>query len=157
MPMTIQGSLDASGLRFALVASRFNQDACDRLLQAALATLRERGAADDSLTVVRVPGAWEIPAAAAALARGGRLDVILALGVLIRGETRHFDLIAAETSRALQSVVLETGVPIAFGILAAESAAQVEARTGGALGNRGAETAVAAIEMARVRRALAAS
>ncbi len=154
MATLIQGSLDARGLRFALVASRYNEQACDRLLEAALATLRERGAAEESLTVVRVPGAWEIPAAAAALARAGRHDAILALGVLIRGETRHFDLIAAGTARALQELAVSSGVPIAFGILAAENAAQVSERSGGSLGNRGGETAAAAIEMARLRRAL---
>ena len=156
MPKIIQGSLDASGLRMALVASRYNQDACDRLLEGALATLRERGAADADLTVVRVPGAWEIPAAASTLARTGRFDAILALGVLIRGETRHFDLIAAAVARALQRIIVASGVPIAFGIVAAETPDQVAERSGGKLGNRGVETAVASIEMARVRRAMEA-
>lgn len=156
MPRTIEGSLQASGIRFAVVASRYNETACDRLLEGALSCLKEHGAADADVTVVRVPGSWEIPVVARRLARSKMHDAIIALGVLIRGETAHFDLIAGQVARELASAASETGVPVAFGVLAADSVEQVLERAGGDRGNRGWETAMAAIETANVIKRLEA-
>jgi len=140
------GKPDASGLRIAIIASRFNQYIVDPMIDAAADTLKGLGLEDDALTVVRVPGAWELPLAAQQVAV--RVDAIVALGALIRGETKHFDYVAQECARGLSDVMLRTGIPIAFGVLALENAEQGIARAGGKLGNRGNETARAAVEMA---------
>lgn len=152
MPRTIEGGRQARGLRFAVVASRFNEFAAGRLLSAALECLQKHGAADGDVTVVRVPGAWEIPVVARRLALSHAHDAVIALGVLIRGETLHFDLIAREVSRGLAAAAEESGVPVTFGVLAAESAEQAMERAGGRHGNRGWDAAIAAIEAAGVMR-----
>ena len=154
MPETIEAGQDARGLRFAIVASRYHETACENLLSSAVASLQERGALVTDITVVRVPGSWEIPLAARRVALSGQHDAIVALGVLIRGETAHFDLIAAEVARGLAAASFESGVPIAFGVIAAENVEQVLARTGGVFGNRGREAALAAIEAAGVMKRL---
>lgn len=142
---------DASGLRFALVAAQWNETIVARLVDAALVVLRGRGAADAALEVRWVPGSYELPLAAQWAARSGHFDAVLAFGVVIRGETEHFRLVADAASQGLMRVMLDTGVPVLNGVLAAENAAQAEARSGGALGNRGAEIALAAIHMAAAR------
>ena len=142
---------DASGHRFCLVAARFNEAYVRRLVEAALEVLKARGAAEDALQVVWVPGSFELPLACRWAARSGRFDAVLAFGVLIRGETEHFRLVAEAAAHGLQRVALETGVPVLNGVLATHDAAQAAARTGGELGNRGAEVALAAVQMAELR------
>ena len=147
---------DASGHRFCLVAARFNEAYVRRLVDAALEVLRHRGAAESDLEVVWVPGSFELPLACRWAARTERYDAVLAFGVLIRGETEHFRLVAEGATRGLQQVALETGVPVLNGLLAAHDSGQAAARTGGEVGNRGAEVALAAVQMARLKRRMAA-
>jgi len=144
---------DASGQRFCVVAARFNEIYVGRLVEAALEVLRGRGAAEEDLEVVWVPGSFELPLACAWAARSGRFAAVLAFGVLIQGETEHFRLVAESATAGLQRVALDTGVPVLDGVLATRDAAQAAARTGGAAGNRGAEVALAAVQMAQLRRA----
>jgi len=143
---------DASGHRFCLVAARYNEAYVRRLVDAALEVLRHRGAAEGDLEVVWVPGSFELPLACRWAARTGRFDAVIALGVLIRGETEHFRLVAEGATQGLQRVALETGVPVLDGILATHDAGQTAARTGGEFGNRGAEVALAAVQMAQLKR-----
>ena len=145
---------DARGLRFALVASRFNEAYVRRMVDAALEVLRQRGARDEDVSLAWVPGSLELPLAAQRLARAGRHDAIVALGVVIRGETYHFELVARGAQEGLARVGLDAGIPVLFGVLAVENAGQAEARCGGALGNRGAEVALAAVQMAALCRTL---
>lgn len=145
---------DAQGARFAVVASRFNESYVRRMVDAAVDVLRQRGARDEDIMVCWVPGSLELPLAAQKLARAGRHDAILAFGVVIRGETFHFDLVARGAQEGLGRVALESGRPVLFGVLAVEDASQAEARCGGALGNRGAEVALAAVQMVALCRAL---
>ncbi len=148
--------LDAGGLRFGVVAARWNEAYVRRLVDAALEVLRRRGAAETDLEVTWVPGSFELPLACRWAAESGRWDAVLAFGVLIRGETEHFRLIAESATHGLQRVALETGVPVLHGVLAVRDAEQAAARTGGELGNRGAEVALAAVRMAGLRRQAAA-
>jgi 6,7-dimethyl-8-ribityllumazine synthase len=143
---------DASGHRFCLVAARYNEAYVRRLVDGALEVLRHRGAAEGDLEVVWVPGSFELPLACRWAARSGRFDAVIALGLLIRGETEHFRLVAEAATHGLQQAALETGVPVLDGVLATHDAAQAAARTGGDLGNRGAEVALAAVQMAQLRR-----
>jgi len=143
---------DASGHRFCLVAARYNEAYVRRLVDAALEVLRHRGAADGDLEVVWVPGSFELPLACRWAASSRRFDAVLAFGVLIRGETEHFRLVAEGATHGLQRVALETGVPVLDGVLATHDAAQAAARTGGEFGNRGAEVALAAVQMAQLKR-----
>ena len=143
---------DASGHRFCLVAARYNEAYVRRLVDAALEVLRHRGAAERDLEVVWVPGSFELPLACRWAARSGRFDAVIAFGVLIRGETEHFRLVAEGATQGLQRVALETGVPVLDGILATHDAGQTAARTGGEFGNRGAEVALAAVQMAQLKR-----
>ncbi len=145
---------DARGHRYCLVAARFNEAYVRRLVEAALEVLRRRGAAEADLQVLWVPGSFELPLACRWAARSARYDAVLALGVLIRGETEHFRLVAEGATHGLQQVALETGVPVLNGVLAAYDAGQVAARTGGELGNRGAEVALAAVQMVQLKRRL---
>lgn len=147
---------DASGHRFCVVAARFNEIYVGRLVEAALEVLRRRGAAEKDLEVVWVPGSFELPLACSLAARSGRFDAVLAFGVLIQGETEHFRLVAESATEGLQRVALDTGIPVLDGVLATRDAAQAAARTGGAVGNRGAEVALAALQMAQLRRAMEA-
>lgn len=147
--------LSAQGLRFAIVVSRFNEAITERLLSGAVNALEARGL-DSELEVWRVPGAWEIPLAAAALARGGSFDAIICLGAVIRGDTPHFDYVAGECARGLQNVQIQTGVPMVFGVLTTDNVEQAEERAGGRHGNKGADAALTAIEMARLLRAIRA-
>ena len=146
----IAGKHDASGLRIAIVASRFNQYIVDPMIEAATDTLAALGMSADQLTIARVPGAWELPLAAQLEAARG-VDAIIALGALIRGETKHFDYVASQCAQGLGEVMINTGVPVAFGVLTLTNAQQGIARAGGNLGNRGVETARSAVEMARLK------
>jgi len=135
------------GSRFALVASRFNHFIVDRLVEGALDAIARHGGGLDDVTVVRVPGSWEIPAVVGRLARKGKVDAIIAVGAVIRGSTPHFDYVAAEVSKGIATVALETGVPIGFGILTTDSIEQAIERAGSKSGNKGWEAALSAIEM----------
>jgi 6,7-dimethyl-8-ribityllumazine synthase len=170
MPTVIEGAGAAAGLRFAIIRSRFNEDVTKRLLEGALDALRAGGARDESVDVVVVPGAFEIPLVASKLARSRRYDALICLGAVIRGETPHFDYISAEVSRGIAQASYDCGLPIIFGVLTANTDEQADARSGtregarpGAPGaggcdgrtNRGYEAAVSAIEMANLMKRLA--
>lgn len=144
----IQGPLDGRGKRFALVASRFNGRLVDLLVAGAVDCLRRHGVEAGDLTLVRVPGAWEIPLALEELARGGGWDGLVALGVVIRGETPHFDYVCGEASSGVARVSLEHRLPVGFGILTTDTSEQAAERCGGKAGNKGWEAAQAALEMA---------
>ena len=155
MPRTYEGVLDAKGVRFGLVVSRFNDLLTARLLEGALDCLARHGARDEDLVVVRVPGAWELPMAAAKLAGSNRCDAVIALGVLVRGATPHFEYIAAETAKGLAQVALDRGIPVAFGVLTTDTLEQAVERAGSKAGNKGWQAAQAAIEMVQLYRSLA--
>ncbi|NPB06584.1 MAG: 6,7-dimethyl-8-ribityllumazine synthase [Aquificae bacterium] len=148
----LEGQLRAEGLRFLIVASRFNHAIVDRLVEGALDCLIRHGADEESITLVRVPGSWELPVA---VKRGIKVygpDAVIALGALIRGETAHFDYIAAEVSKGLALIALETGVPVSFGVITADALEQALERAGTKKGNKGWEAALSAIEMANLFR-----
>ena len=151
---TCQGRIDGTGLRVAVVASRFNGTVAERLLSGAIDALRQHGVAEDAIEVVRVPGAFELPLATQLLAARGDLDAIVALGALVRGETPHFDFIAGWVVAELGRQSVEYQLPIALGVLTTNTIEQGLARSGGNHGNKGAEAAVTALEMANLRRTL---
>lgn len=144
------------GARYAVIASRWNGEIVDALVDGARRAFAEHGVADDAVEVLRVPGAWELPVLAKRLAAAGRHSAILALGCVVRGETRHYEHVADESARGLMRVALESGVPVLNGVLAVEDEADAWARAGGARGNKGADVALAAIEMTAVMRGLSA-
>lgn len=148
------GSHDATGLRFGIVASTFNESISDRLLAEAIKALYKAGAKEDDLEVVRVPGAFEIPLVARQLARTGQFDAVICLGAVIRGETPHFEYIAGEASRGIMQAAMDTNVPVVFGVLTTETVAQAAERADPKQYNRGAGAAITAIEMANVMRQL---
>jgi 6,7-dimethyl-8-ribityllumazine synthase len=150
MPKTHEGSFHAGGLRIALVASRFNAFVVDRLVEGAVDALVRHGAKDTDLELFKVPGTWELPQVAAAVARAGRFDGIIALGALIRGGTSHYDLLAAEVTKGLAQVAHETKVPLTFGVLTCDTIEQAIERAGTKAGNKGFDAAVACIELVRV-------
>jgi 6,7-dimethyl-8-ribityllumazine synthase len=154
MSQVKEGNLDASGLKFAVICSRFNSFIADRLLAGALDALKRSGAKKGDIEVVKVPGAWELPLVAKTLAAAKRHDAIIALGAVIRGETPHFDHIAAQAANGLAAVGLETGVPVAFGVLTTNTVEQAIDRAGGKSGNKGYDAAITAIEMADLLRRL---
>ena len=145
---------DAAGLRFAVVVSRFNHLICVRLLEGCMRELTTRGADASAVHVAWVPGAFEIPQAARTLAASGRYDAVVTLGVVIRGGTPHFDYVCRAVTDGVREVARDTGVPVAFGVLTTEDAAQALARAGGEHGDKGAEAALAALEMVHLVRAL---
>jgi 6,7-dimethyl-8-ribityllumazine synthase len=145
---THEGSLRGEGLRVALVASRFNELIVERLVDGATSSLRRHGVGDDDVTVVWVPGAFEIPVAARQLAASGSYDAVVTLGAVIRGATAHFEHVAGQAAAGVQRAALDTGVPVIFGVLTTDTIEQALERAGTKLGNKGAEAAVAAIEMA---------
>ncbi len=147
MPPIIEGPLDAKGLKIALLASRFNEFVTAKLVEGALDCLVRHGADSKSLTLVKVPGSFELPQVAAKLAAQGGYDAIVALGCLIRGETMHYDLIASEATKGLAQVGLSSGVPVTFGVLTCDTMEQAIDRAGGKAGNKGWDAALAAIEM----------
>ncbi len=154
MAHEIEGQLNASGHRYGIVVGRFNSFITERLVEGALDCLKRHGADDDKLTIVRVPGAYEIPMAVAKMARSSKFDAIVALGCLIRGATPHFDYIASEATKGCANVSIETGVTVSFGILTTDTIEQAIERAGTKAGNKGAEAASAAIEMVNVLREL---
>lgn len=146
----VRGQPRGAEARIAVVASGFHEAVTTKLVEGARAGLAHHGVADDAVTIVWVPGAFEIPMVAHVLATSGRFDAIVCLGAVIRGETAHFDLVAGEAARGVAEVSRTTGVPCIFEILATETLAQAESRAGGAHGNKGWEAATAALEMASV-------
>ncbi len=154
MSQVIEGNLDARGLKFAVICARFNNFITDRLLSGALDALKRSGAKKDDIEIVKVPGAWELPLAAKAIAGEKRHDAIIALGAVIRGETPHFDHVAGQAAAGLAAVGIETGLPIAFGVLTTNTVEQAIDRAGGKSGNKGYDAAMTAIEMADLLRRL---
>ena len=154
MVRTWEGALVAKGLSFGLVVSRFNEFVTAHLLDGALDALRRHGAEEEQITVVRVPGSYEIPLVAKRLAASGRYNAVICLGTVIRGATPHFDYIAAEVAKGVATASLDTGVPIAFGVLTTDNIEQAIERAGSKGGNKGFDAACAAIEMANLFREL---
>lgn len=144
---TIEGDHEVRDAAFAVVATRFNEFIVEQLIKGALDALDERGATADDVTLVRVPGAWELPLAVRELAESDDYDAIIALGAVIRGGTPHFEYVAGECCRGLADVQQRTGVPVAFGVLTTDTVEQAVERANTKLGNKGAEVALAAIEM----------
>lgn len=153
-PVAVEGDLSAAGMKFAIVVARWNAVITERLLEAALDALLRSGAKRGDIQVVRVPGAWEIPAAARTLANVGKVDAIVTLGCLLRGETAHYEAIYNEVARGIGQSQQETGIPHSFGVLTCETLEQALNRAGIKAGNKGFEAAVAAIEMVSLKRKL---
>ena len=149
-----EGNLNAGGLKIAVVCARFNGFITDRLLAGALDALKRSGAAESDIEIVKVPGAWELPLAAQTIAELKKHDAIVALGAVIRGDTPHFDHVAGQASLGLAAVQLETGIPVAFGVLTTHTIEQAIDRAGGKSGNKGYDAAITAIEMADLIRRL---
>jgi 6,7-dimethyl-8-ribityllumazine synthase len=154
MSKVFEGQLSAGGLRFAIVVSRFNSFITERLLAGAMDALARTGVDAAQIDTVRVPGSWEIPLVAAELARQHRYDAVICLSAVIRGETPHFDYVAGEAAKGIAHAAAETGVPVAFGVLTANTMEQAIDRAGGKSGNKGFDAAMTAVEMANLMRAL---
>jgi len=154
MSRVLEGQLTAAGLRFAVIVSRFNSFITERLLGGAMDALTRTGANPDLIDVIKVPGSWEIPLIAGEVAHQHRYDAIICLSAVIRGETPHFDYIAAEAAKGLAHVSSETGVPVAFGVLTTNTLEQAIDRAGAKSGNKGFDAAMTAIEMANLLRVL---
>lgn len=150
MAREVEGKLNASGLKFAIVVSRFNHFITDRLLEGALDALKRHDASDDDVEVARVPGAFEMPLIAKKMAESKRFDAVICLACVIRGATSHFDYVAAEASKGIAVSSLETGVPITFGVLTTDNLEQAIERAGSKSGNKGWHATVGAIEMANL-------
>ena len=154
MSKVIEGQLTATGLRFAIIVSRFNSFITERLLAGAMDALTRSGGSPDLIDIVKVPGSWEVPLAAGEVARQKRYDAVIRLSAVIRGETPHFDYVAAEAAKGIAHVSAETGVPVAFGVLTTNTLEQAIDRAGAKGGNKGFDAAMTAIEMANLMRTL---
>ena len=154
MAQVMEGNLDAHGMKFAVLCARFNSVITDRLLSGALDALKRSGASETDIEVVKVPGSWELPLVARTLASQHRHDAIIALGAVIRGDTPHFDYVSAQAASGLAAVPIESGVPVAFGVLTTNTMEQAIDRAGGKAGNKGYDAALTAIEMADLLRRL---
>lgn len=150
MANTIEGNITAKGLRFAIVASRFNEFITSKLLEGALDMLRRHGAPENAVDVVWVPGAFEIPLAAKTLAAGGKYDAVICVGAVIRGATSHYDYVCNEVSKGVAQAGLATGIPVIFAVVTTENIEQAVERAGTKAGNKGADGAMAAMEMANL-------
>jgi 6,7-dimethyl-8-ribityllumazine synthase len=151
---TIKAPMDGSGLRVGIVCGRFNDLITDRLLSGALDTLERHGVADDAITVVWVPGSFEMPVTAKALAARDDIDAVLTLGAVIRGATGHYDHVAGQAAAGIARAAMDTGTPVIFGVLTTETLEQALDRAGAKVGNKGSEAAATAIEMVHVLRAI---
>ncbi|HEX2295704.1 MAG TPA: 6,7-dimethyl-8-ribityllumazine synthase [Actinomycetota bacterium] len=151
---TYEGSFEGRGLRVAIVASRFNETIVKSLVDGAVDCLRRHGVADDDVSLTWVPGAFEIPVAARRLAASGEVHAVVCLGVVIKGQTPHFDFVAGGAAQGIAATAQETGVPVTFGVLTTDTAEQAADRAGGKMGNKGFDAALAAIEMASLLQAL---
>jgi 6,7-dimethyl-8-ribityllumazine synthase len=147
MSKIIEGTLEAKGFRFGIIVSRFNSFISDRLLEGTIDTLVRHGADQQQLTVVKVPGAFELPLVAKKMAESAKYDALICLGAVIRGGTPHFEYVSAEMTKGIASVSLQAGLPIAFGVLTTDSVEQAIERAGTKAGNKGVEAAMSAIEM----------
>lgn len=147
MPRIFEGKLSAEGFRFAIIVSRFNDFISSKLVEGAMDALKRHGAEDEQISLVKVPGAFEIPLAAKKLAENGQFHGIICLGAVIRGSTPHFEYVAAEVSKGIATVALESGIPITFGVLTTENLEQAIERAGSKSGNKGWDAAIAAVEM----------
>ena len=154
MPRYFEGKLDATGQKIGIIVSRFNSFISERLLEGALDALVRHGADEQDIHVARVPGAFEIPLAAKKMAASGAYDAIIALGAVIRGSTPHFDYVSSEVTKGVASVSLESGIPVAFGVLTTDSIEQAVERAGSKAGNKGFEAAVTVIETDNLLKAL---
>lgn len=154
MGTTFQGELQGSGLRVGVAVSRFNETVTARLLTGAREALAQHGVGEEDVDVAWVPGAFELPLAAKKLAESHRYDAVVCLGAVIRGETAHFDFVAGEAARGVQLVGLETGLPVAFGVITADTLEQAMDRAGGRVRNQGYDAVVTAIEMATLLRSM---
>ncbi len=154
MPKVLEGKIDAKGLKFGLVVSRFNDFINDRLLGGALDALIRNGADEKNLSIVKVPGAFEIPLAAKKMANSGMYDAVICLGCVIRGATPHFEYISAEVTKGISKVSLESGVPVSFGVITADNLEQAIERAGTKAGNKGWDAALSAIEMINLFRTM---
>lgn len=154
MPKTIQGDLNAKGMKFGIIASRFNDFITARLVDGVLDGLLRHGASDADVEIVRVPGSFEIPLAAQRMARAKRYDAVICLGAVIRGATPHFEYVSAEVSKGVASVSLESGVPVIFGVLTTDTIEQAIERAGTKSGNKGWDAACSAIEMVSLMKQL---
>jgi 6,7-dimethyl-8-ribityllumazine synthase len=152
----IEGELSSTGLRFAIIVARFNSFITDRLLTGALDALKRTGTAEEHIEIIRIPGSWEFPITARAVAAQKRHDAIICLGAVIRGDTPHFEYVAGEAASGLARVAAETGVPVAFGVLTTNTVEQAVDRSGAKSGNKGFDAAMTAIEMANLLRKLKA-
>jgi 6,7-dimethyl-8-ribityllumazine synthase len=148
----IEGALQGDGLRVAVVVARFNSFITDRLLSGALDGLQRHGVAADGITIVRVPGSWELPVTVKALAESGKYEAIICLGAVIRGDTPHFDYVAGEAAKGIGQAMFSTGIPVAFGVLTTNTLEQAIDRAGAKSGNKGFDAAATVIEMASVLR-----
>ena len=149
-----EGQLSSTGLRFVIIVSRFNSFITDRLLGGAMDALSRTGAGEDQIEIIKVPGSWEIPLIAAEVARAHRCDAVICLSALIRGDTPHFDYIAAEAAKGIAHASLESGVPVSFGVLTTNTLEQAIDRAGAKGGNKGYDAAMSAIEMANLLRTM---
>jgi 6,7-dimethyl-8-ribityllumazine synthase len=154
LPKVIEGELTARDLRFAIVTTRFNEFVVEPLLRGALDALKRHGANEKQIEIVRVPGAFDMPVVVRKLALSRRYEALIALGAVIRGQTPHFDYVAGECASGLARIALESGVPVGFGVLTTETMEQAVDRAGGKAGNKGADAALAALEMANLLRRL---
>jgi 6,7-dimethyl-8-ribityllumazine synthase len=154
LPKIIEGELSARDLRFMIVAARFNEFVVEPLLKGALDAFRRHGVSDKQIEIVRVPGAFDIPVVVRKLANSKRYDAIITLGAVVRGQTPHFDYVAGECAGGVSRIALESGIPIAFGVLTTDTMEQAVDRAGGKAGNKGADCALVAIEMANLLRRL---
>jgi 6,7-dimethyl-8-ribityllumazine synthase len=154
MSRVFEGQLSAAGLKFAIIVSRFNSFVTERLFNGAMDALVRTGASEDLIDVIRVPGSWEVPMVAAELARQHRYDAVICLAAVIRGETPHFDYVAAEAAKGVAHASADTGVPVAFGVLTTNTLEQAIDRAGAKGGNKGFDAAMTAVEMANLLRAL---
>jgi 6,7-dimethyl-8-ribityllumazine synthase len=153
-PRIIEGELLARDLRFGIIAARFNDFVVEPLIRGALDALKRHGVGDKQIELVRVPGAFDIPIAARKMALSNRYDALIALGAVIRGQTPHFDYVAGECAGGVARIALESGIPIAFGVLTTDTSEQAVDRAGGKAGNKGADAALVAVEMANLLRRL---
>ena len=154
MPKTLEGKISAEGLRFAIIVSRFNDFISSKLVEGAMDALNRHGASEEKISLVKVPGSFEIPLVAKRLAETGKFDGIICLGAVIRGATPHFDYVAAEVSKGIATVALETKTPVTFGVLTTDSLEQAIERAGAKSGNKGWDAAMAAMEMVNLLREL---
>lgn len=154
MPRNYEGHLQAQGLRIGIVVSRFNEFITNRLLGGAIDALIRHGASDEAIEIAWVPGAFEIPLVAKRMSASGRYDAIICLGCIIRGSTPHFDYVAAETSKGIAQIALQSGCPVAFGVLTTDSIEQAIERAGTKAGNKGWDAALSAVEMANLLRVI---